>query len=850
MKQGRSIRLRQERERRGWSRAYVAEQIGVDLGTVGRWERGERFPHPHYRQKLCALFEKSAQELGLLSEVLNDDVRVDLDPHSQISLTNKRDATQALVTKQSISTSQQIDLPPLESLSIENEPSTSKALTLMSLQNRQHMLRKMHSFWINGVLEQSLHGASFITLSLIEQDDAVTDPWMLKLQRSGIAPRPLNTNMPIGEIYDESDGELLILGEPGSGKTTLLLELTRILLERASREELHQIPVVFNLASWAIKRRSLSEWMEEELCTKYQVPHKLAQVWVQTEQILPLLDGLDEVIATARSACIETINAYRQEHGLLSMVVSCRQSYYFTQDARLLLRRGVVVQPLTTEQIEAYLISGGEPFAALRHALQADSTLQELASRPLTLSILAQTYQDKAIDVHSASLSLEARRREVFATYIRRMLSHQKRPGHYTAKQTQYWLTWLAKQLVEQQQTEFYIERMQPCWLSSPQAFRWYCRLLVGLLMGLLGGITAMLADVPLYELVHMRLFVLFSQSGITASQCADTLPAFGTVAETIASLISTPIVGLIYGIGFGLLGGLFACREPRFRFVDEHTRLSKFYRHGFACLLGLGCGSIFVLINLLWVPCPLSTGSYNQVAEELSYGLAGVLAGGLLGMLTGELFGVRKARIQPVEALIWTRASGSRYVISSLLGCIFGILVGGGTELASEVYIRFSSWQNYFLISVLIGGLLGLAIGGSIGGFSRHTLEKSSLVRPNEGIHRSMRNGLVIGIPIGLTLSSFTLGLAWWLVPSHFSDGLLWCLPLGLIVTTNLVLLNGGYAWLQHVILRLILYCQGYIPWNYARFLDEAADRLLLRKVGGGYIFIHRLLLDYFASI
>jgi hypothetical protein len=32
--------------------------------------------------------------------------------------------------------------------------------------------------------------------------------------------------------------------------------------------------------------------------------------------------------------------------------------------------------------------------------------------------------------------------------------------------------------------------------------------------------------------------------------------------------------------------------------------------------------------------------------------------------------------------------------------------------------------------------------------------------------------------------------------------------------------------------------------------FLDEAAERLLLRKVGGGYIFVHRLLLEYFASL
>ncbi len=61
--------------------------------------------------------------------------------------------------------------------------------------------------------------------------------------------------------------------------------------------------------------------------------------------------------------------------------------------------------------------------------------------------------------------------------------------------------------------------------------------------------------------------------------------------------------------------------------------------------------------------------------------------------------------------------------------------------------------------------------------------------------------------------------------------------------------LAKGGFACIQHVILRLLLLRAGALPWNYPRFLDYAAERILLRKVGGGYIFIHRLLLDYFAS-
>jgi transcriptional regulator with XRE-family HTH domain len=62
-------RLRSERLRRGWSREYVAAQIGVaDPKTIGRWERGDAIPSAYFRQKLCSFFGLSAQELGLYQE--------------------------------------------------------------------------------------------------------------------------------------------------------------------------------------------------------------------------------------------------------------------------------------------------------------------------------------------------------------------------------------------------------------------------------------------------------------------------------------------------------------------------------------------------------------------------------------------------------------------------------------------------------------------------------------------------------------------------------------------------------------------------------------------------------------
>ncbi len=58
--------LRYERELRGWSQNDLAEQIGTTALSVSRWESGITVPKHYFRRKLCALFDKSAEELGLL----------------------------------------------------------------------------------------------------------------------------------------------------------------------------------------------------------------------------------------------------------------------------------------------------------------------------------------------------------------------------------------------------------------------------------------------------------------------------------------------------------------------------------------------------------------------------------------------------------------------------------------------------------------------------------------------------------------------------------------------------------------------------------------------------------------
>ena len=63
-------------------------------------------------------------------------------------------------------------------------------------------------------------------------------------------------------------------------------------------------------------------------------------------------------------------------------------------------------------------------------------------------------------------------------------------------------------------------------------------------------------------------------------------------------------------------------------------------------------------------------------------------------------------------------------------------------------------------------------------------------------------------------------------------------------------MILGGFGIVIQHFALRLVLYRNGYIPWNYAKFLDHAAKHRFIQRVGGRYRFMHDLLRKHFAQM
>ncbi|HWS83731.1 MAG TPA: hypothetical protein VN207_05680, partial [Ktedonobacteraceae bacterium] len=181
-------------------------------------------------------------------------------------------------------------------------------------------------------------------------------------------------------------------------------------------------------------------------------------------------------------------------------------------------------------------------------------------------------------------------------------------------------------------------------------------------------------------------------------------------------------------------------------------------------------------------------------------------------------------------------------YLAGGVLGAIVGLFCGVATGL---LYGLPKGLING-LITGLVSGVLLMLLMGVANDMPAKQLDKN--IKPNQGIWRSA----YISLSVALGFILF-FGL-----PSGLFSGLSQGLPIGLVsgvicgflFGTFLGLVAGGYACIKHVYLRFLLWCARSIPWDYVQFLDYATERLLLRKVGGGYIFIHRLLLDYFAAL
>lgn len=162
---------------------------------------------------------------------------------------------------------------------------------------------------------------------------------------------------------------------------------------------------------------------------------------------------------------------------------------------------------------------------------------------------------------------------------------------------------------------------------------------------------------------------------------------------------------------------------------------------------------------------------------------------------------------------------------------------------------IATTDYRPTALLWLVPGIGVGL-LGGLRGAVRQHK------VSPNQGIRLTARNAALLALALGLI---FTLlaALGVWTADRLLSVLLLSnvdpssLLPVrGFIMVAVLAgLAYGGLDFLHYCLLRCLLAASGRIPWHTVRFLNYAGERIFLRKVGGGYLFVHRLLQDYFAA-
>ena len=574
-----------------------------------------------------------------------------------------------------------------------------------TLKHCQILLRKVRRFWIEDVLENSLHCQNPVEVRLERQPEAVEQPWELIVQQPGQEPGTLPPSSQIERIFERFDRTLLILGEPGTGKTTLLLQLAQALLDDAERDERLPIPVVFHLSTWAGTTSSLIDWLLDELDKRYDVPQSVGRALLRAERLILLLDGLDELAPAHRVRCVQAINAFRRRHRLTGFAVCSRTSDYDALAVRVQLVGAVLLKSLAPRQIDEYL-DCVPALAGLRVALAKDAKLYGLLQTPLMLGIAAAAYSRCPTSAIRMDGAMQEQPTRLFAVYIDAMFKRRRKSTHYTPEQSIAWLSWLAATLVRQNQSVFYLEWMQPDWLPS-------------------------------------------------------------RTQQWLVSVGSVALCGLLYGLLLGL-----------------------FSDHSWPVMpgLGLACG--------------------------LAFGIAGY----------GD-------EIRPITRLRWSWSTLRENALAKLAAAL-----GAGLISSSGV-----AWAFDRGVGVVIGALFVLAF-IAFGGldFERIKNDTRRRVAANEGIRRSLRNallGVLTGGALGCLGGFFTAGFAGGLCGAS-----LFSLVLGLFA--------GGHTCLQHLILRLLLCLNGYAPLNYVDFLEYAVDRVLLYRVGGGYLFVHRSLLEHFAGL
>jgi energy-coupling factor transporter ATP-binding protein EcfA2 len=482
---------------------------------------------------------------------------------------------------------------------------TSTSLTKSEHRQRQLLLGKVKQFWIEGFLQPSLQGVDALPLEMRNRSDMIElDPSYEGLQATQI----------YGEIGQGRT--LLILGSPGSGKTIALLQLAQRLIQRSEENLDLPIPVVLNLSSWARKRKPIVDWLIDELQEKYHVPKSLSEPWIQKQQLILLLDGLDEVKEEFRNDCVIALNRFIGLFPQTEVAVCSRVRDYEGLTEHLKISVALCLQPLSPKQVYQFLEDIGGTLAGLKKCLKSNPELEAFAQTPLILYFMSVAYQgwsEAELSPHLLSTPV-LRQQHLFDTYINCRLE-QGATSEYTKDQVLRWLSWLAERMVQEKRTIFLIERMQPSWLQNQNEKKTY-RMRVFIISGIVFGLTGALIGGLFFERIYTligdlelgkigRQFYLLGGllvgglsgafiGGILTSLPKEILPLekFAWSWQRAKSrFMGEMFIGVVNGLIFGLILGLIT--GLMFKSIDIPV-FGQFHGWSAGLILGLAFGLFF----------------------------------------------------------------------------------------------------------------------------------------------------------------------------------------------------------------------------------------------------------------
>lgn len=720
------------------------------------------------------------------------------------------------------------------------------------------LLAKVRRDWIEGVLEKSLHSIPPVELGKELAPELVERraPWTTLLEIPERPGEQIPAGAPLIEVFDKVEHALLILGAPGSGKTFTLLELARAALARAEQDLLQPVPVVLNLSSWSERHPALTAWLLEELFIRYQVPKRLGQEWIEHDSLLLLLDGLDEVAEGQRARCLAAINAFRDQHGLAQIAVCSRTEDYRALRTQLKMGGALLIQALTDEQIDAYLGAAG--LSDLRAEVRQDVGLGELLRSPLMLSIAGLAHQDLR---HAARRSLTelqpaARRAVMFEAYVQAMFRRvgRVRNERYSAPQTIAWLAWLAGQMLRSHQAIFVYEEIQPDWLPRP--WKTLIEKINAVALKLTAVFDRMLASPssgPVIGIV-LRWYALSLALSLPVAVIAPPPGAdyFGAVVVIGSGVFAaSAMVLLLLRLANAWFRHFWTARleivetltwtlrtlTDRWRFwlglgADKKAGLVKGYLilYGFLLTLWIILIYMFTLLSPFVLPAAIVT-----VIMILGF--------------SGLRIGQRQMRRRPAEG-IWQSGQNALAVlgIAVLVTCLVVVAFGWifAQDKAQQDADRLR--RSFLYSSEQELDLLIDEIAGSDFARAQSLTREQVSQRIRAGFMELQESrGLASPETREANIQTVYRNTLW---QTFIESTLRVAAPIAILVGLVAGWHVGGSTFVRHFALRLVLAAYRCIPWNYTRFLDYAAERVFLRKVGSGYIFIHRYLLEYFAAL